>query len=120
MKIGSKNNLRHQSHFTEHLMGAFGKSSRKSDLKHETSSFFDPVAQESHQFPPAAIHTKTNTRIENQRQLTTGDCCALPAPLLVEPNITKSSRKTESGSWTVSSMQDWDGVHGRNLQRENH
>jgi hypothetical protein len=38
-KIRSKNNLYPHRHFTEHLVDAFGKSPRESDLNHETSSF---------------------------------------------------------------------------------
>jgi hypothetical protein len=45
MKIGSKNNLYPQKHFTEHLMDAFKKPPWKSDLNHKTSESFDPVTQ---------------------------------------------------------------------------
>jgi hypothetical protein len=38
MKIESKNNLYSHMHFTEHLVGAFGKSARKSNLNHKSSS----------------------------------------------------------------------------------
>jgi hypothetical protein len=37
-KIGSKNSLYPHSHFTEHLIGAFEKSLRESDLNQESSS----------------------------------------------------------------------------------
>jgi hypothetical protein len=37
-KIKSKNNLYPHRHFTEHLVGAFGKSPRESDLNQELSS----------------------------------------------------------------------------------
>jgi hypothetical protein len=40
-KIESKNSLYPHNHFTEHLMGAFGKSSWKSDLNHKSSSLFN-------------------------------------------------------------------------------
>jgi hypothetical protein len=38
-KIGSKNSLCPHRYFTKHLVGAFEKSPRKTDLNHETSSF---------------------------------------------------------------------------------
>jgi hypothetical protein len=38
MKIGSKNSLCPHSHFIEHLVGAFEKSPRESNLNHESSS----------------------------------------------------------------------------------
>jgi hypothetical protein len=38
-KIRSKLSLCHHRHFTEHLVGAFGKSPRESDLNYKTSSF---------------------------------------------------------------------------------
>jgi hypothetical protein len=39
IKIGSKNNLYSHRHFNEHLVDAFGKTPRESDLNYETSSF---------------------------------------------------------------------------------
>jgi hypothetical protein len=48
-KIDSKNSLYPHSHFTEHLVGAFEKSPRKSNLNHETLSFFYPTTQELYQ-----------------------------------------------------------------------
>jgi hypothetical protein len=38
IEINSKNSLYSHSHFTEHLVGAFGKSPRKSNLNHKSSS----------------------------------------------------------------------------------
>jgi hypothetical protein len=38
MTIDSKNSLYTYSHFTEHLMHAFGKPPQENDLNHETSS----------------------------------------------------------------------------------
>jgi hypothetical protein len=38
IKIDSKNSLYPHSHFTEHLVGAFGKPTLKSNLNHESSS----------------------------------------------------------------------------------
>jgi hypothetical protein len=37
-KIDSKNSVYPHRHFTEHLMGVFGKSPRKSNLNHESLS----------------------------------------------------------------------------------
>jgi hypothetical protein len=40
-EINSKNSLYHHRHFNEHLVGAFRKSPRESDLNHESSSLLN-------------------------------------------------------------------------------
>jgi hypothetical protein len=50
IKIDLKNSLYPYRHFTEQLVGVFGKSPRESDLNHESS--FDPVTQEQDRLLP--------------------------------------------------------------------
>jgi hypothetical protein len=62
MKIESKNSLYPHRHFTEQLVGAFGKSPRESDLNHESESF-ELATQELYRLLPAMIHN--NPIIQN-------------------------------------------------------
>jgi hypothetical protein len=57
-KIGSKNSLYSHRHFTEHLMSAFEKPPRKSNLNHESSSLLDWRLKKLYRIHPATIYTK--------------------------------------------------------------
>jgi hypothetical protein len=62
-KIDSKNSLYPLRHFTEHMVNVFRKLPWKNDLDHESSSLFDPVAQEHyrHKFlQQSTSHTSKN------------------------------------------------------------
>jgi hypothetical protein len=45
-KIDLKNNLYPLNHFTEHLVDVLNKLPQENNLDHESSSFFDPAAQD--------------------------------------------------------------------------
>jgi hypothetical protein len=60
IKIGSKLSLCPYTHFTEHLVGAFGKSPRESELKLSFS------IQQQHQLHPATNHTNTSKNYGQQ------------------------------------------------------
>jgi hypothetical protein len=45
-KINLKNSLYPLIYFTEHLVGVLSKLPQKNNLDHESSSFFDPAAQD--------------------------------------------------------------------------
>jgi hypothetical protein len=66
-KIDSKNSLYHHRYFTKHLLGAFGKSQRESDLNHESSSLLIRWLKSTTRIQPATIHTEK--RNKNRRFL---------------------------------------------------
>jgi hypothetical protein len=69
IKIGLKNSLYPHMHFTEHLVGAFGKPPRKSNLNHKTSSLFDPVAQDKTGFHLQWSTHNRKTNLLNRHRL---------------------------------------------------
>jgi hypothetical protein len=58
MNIGSRNNIYRHSHFTKHLVGAFGKSPRESNLNNESSSLLIRRLKNDTGNPPARSFTK--------------------------------------------------------------
>jgi hypothetical protein len=63
IKIRSKNNLYPHSHFIEHLVGAFEKTTTGEQLKLENLDLFDPVAQDKTDFLPATIHNQREQKL---------------------------------------------------------
>jgi hypothetical protein len=57
-KIESKNSLYPLSHFTEHLMGVFGKLPRENDLDHKSSRLLIRWLNSTPGILPAMIHTQ--------------------------------------------------------------
>jgi hypothetical protein len=98
MKIGSKNSLCPHSHFIEHLVGAFKKSSWESNLNHESSSLNDLVTQERYREQPAAIknHTQKKSILEHHHQ---------GAPRQQRPNRTGLQSKP-AGAGTKSAQEE--------------
>jgi hypothetical protein len=68
IKIRSKNSLYHHSHFTEHLVGTFGKSPRESNLNHESSSLLIWWLKNTASFTLTASKTKNQKHKSRTRR----------------------------------------------------
>jgi hypothetical protein len=82
-EINLKNNLYPLRHFTEHLVGAFEKSSwERFELRNLES--FDPVTQELYRLLPATIHNNPTTQTTEKIEVTTEPTLQVRGPVGTE------------------------------------
>jgi hypothetical protein len=121
-RINSKNSLYPLSHFTEHLVGVFGKVPWGNDLDHESSSFL--IRQlKRHTRTSSCNNSYTRTReqmkikLETERTpratVTKEWCWALPTWLQMKVSTgysahaaTKSDCEEQNGSWAMAAISE--------------
>jgi hypothetical protein len=87
-KIDSKNSLSPLRHFTEQLVGVFGKLPRENDLDNKSSKLLIRWLKSTTRIQPATNHTQPETEKLNQKSKTPTTQAILTLRMSTAPSTT--------------------------------